>query len=114
MNIKKAADEATSLDYQYWPVRGKEIAVDSLVRNMSKIYYKPITKDEITLSSGGVQFAMSLLATFIKQPEDEIITIEPYYPFYFSQNPHTIRVKRVCSIPQSYFKNQFWDSGEKR
>jgi aspartate/methionine/tyrosine aminotransferase len=38
----------------------------------------------------------------MKEPEDEIVAIEPYYPVYFAQNPLTKNVRRVRSIPQTY------------
>jgi aspartate/methionine/tyrosine aminotransferase len=110
-NIKEVADTAKAIDYQYYNMtRGMDQLLNSISENFSHIFYgeaksetsRKVPIDQIFVTAGGLGVTKALLNTLIKNKDDEIVTFDPYYPYYYGFQKLYNTQGKFVTVPLEY------------
>jgi kynurenine aminotransferase len=109
-NIKEVVETVKYIEYQYYDVtRGKEQLLNSISQNFSHIFYgvpksqnsRRIPLNQILVTAGALLATKAIITLLIKDQDDEIVTFEPYYPYYTHQNLYCTSGK-FLTVPLGY------------
>lgn len=98
-NIIELAQNLPTSQFQYSGLTGCPELRKSICEYFSKLFIKQINEDEILITSGAVKAAQIIINSILRDEKDELLIFEPYYPYYFTQNPLFKNIKNFVPIP---------------
>ena len=106
--VKQAAINAVNNNYnQYCPPSGHPLFIDKLIQIYSKKLNQPNLSNKNIQSSIGACGGIENCLSAILNPNDDVLTFEPYFDFYLAQTMHC--GANLTTVPMIMNSDNEWD-----